>query len=234
MHHGRILIVDDDVDLQSIIQLEMQTSNFEVLSAVDGAEGLAIALKENPDLVILDVNLPSMDGLSVCRQIRAASDVPILMLSSLQQDYDKIVGLEVGADDYLGKPFNPRELVARVRALLRRFHRAQKVQGETAGSADSETLVSGPIRLNPKTHDVFCGEKELALTPIEFSLLETMLANPGQVMSRQKLLDKVWGHDFVGTERTVDTHIRNLRIKMGDEGRYIESIRGVGFKLSSS
>ena len=232
MQHGRILIVDDDLDLQSIIRLELESSNFTVLAASDGQDGLNLALSEQPDLVILDVNLPSLDGLSVCRGIRAESVVPILMLSSLQQDYDKIIGLEVGADDYLGKPFNPRELLARVRALLRRFHRAGQASPQGKESNESETMAHGSITLNPKTYDVWCADTELSLTPIEFSLLETMLRHSGQVLSRQQLLDRVWGHDFVGTERTVDTHIRNLRIKMGDHGRAIESIRGVGFKLS--
>jgi two-component system, OmpR family, alkaline phosphatase synthesis response regulator PhoP len=228
--HGTILIVDDDIDIQSIIRLDLESSNFKVIASTDGTEGLRLALTEAPDLVILDVNLPSLDGLSVCREIRSKSPVPILMLSSLQQDYDKIVGLEVGADDYLGKPFNPRELLARVRALMRRFQRAEGIEtGQEAASTD--ILRSGEIKLNSSTHDAWCGERELHLTPIEFALLETMLQHSGQVMSRQKLLDRVWGHDFVGTERTVDTHVRNLRLKMGEHARAIESVRGVGFKL---
>ena len=227
MHHGRILIVDDDSDLQEVIRIDLEASNFEVLSATDGAEGLEMALQEKPNLVILDVNLPSLDGLSVCRKLRAQSDVPILMLSSLQQDYDRIVGLEVGADDYLGKPFNPRELLARVRALLRRFTRASKSQEEDV----SQLLSHREISLDLKSHDVSCRGQALSLTPIEFSLLETFLEHPGQVFSRQQLLDRVWGHDFVGTERTVDTHVRNLRVKMGEEGKAIEAVRGIGFKL---
>lgn len=227
MQHGRILIVDDDTDLQDVIRIDLEASNFEVLSSVDGAEGLALALEAKPDLVVLDVNLPTLDGLSVCRELRAKSDVPILMLSSLRQDYDRIVGLEVGADDYLGKPFNPRELLARVRALLRRFLRARKPSDE-----ESQVLLSHRrIELDPKGHEAKCLGSELSLTPIEFALLETFLEHPGQVFSRQQLLDRVWGHDFVGTERTVDTHVRNLRVKMGNEGKAIEAVRGIGFKL---
>ena len=232
MDHGRILIVDDDVDLQAIIRLDLEASNFKVLSSTDGAEGLKMALDEKPDLVILDVNLPSLDGLTVCRRLRSQSSVPILMLSSLQQDYDKIVGLEVGADDYLGKPFNPRELLARVRALLRRFQRSSIESGAETHDSSSQALERGQLKLNPVTHDARCGEEVLSLTPIEFSLMETFLRHGGQVLSRQQLLDKVWGIDFVGTERTVDTHVRNLRLKLGEQGRAIESIRGVGFKLS--
>lgn len=233
MQHGRILIVDDDVDLQSIVRLDLEASNFTVLSSVDGQEGLDLALAEKPDLVVLDVNLPTLDGLSVCRKLRAESSVPILMLSSLHQDYDKIVGLEVGADDYLGKPFNPRELLARIRALLRRFHRATQAASDSqGGSTVSETLCRGKLKLNPLTHEAWCEDSLLSLTPIEFSLMETLLKHGGQVLSRQQLLDKVWGIDFVGTERTVDTHVRNLRLKLDKQGKVIESIRGVGFKLS--
>ena len=233
MQHGRILIVDDDIDLQSILRMDLENSNFEVLSANDGAQGLDLARSENPDLVILDVNLPTMDGLTVCRNIRSQSSVPILMLSSLRQDYDKIVGLEVGADDYMGKPFNPRELLARIRALLRRFKPGQGNESDSVlSTAEREILCLRDLTFDPSTHEVVCSGEKLSLTPIEFSLLETLLRNVGLVLSRRQLLDKVWGHDFEGTERTVDTHMRNLRIKMGTQGRAIESIRGVGFKLS--
>ena len=233
MRHGRILVIDDDRDLQSIVRLELETSNFEVISKFDGVEGLEASLTLDPELIILDINLPSLDGLSVCRRIRAVSDVPVLMLSSLGEDYDKIVGLEVGADDYLGKPFNPRELLARVRALLRRFKRSVKAnEDDQPAELKSHCLSHGCIVLDTKKHEVKCGNEMLSLTPIEFSLMEIFLSHPSQVFSRQKLLDIVWGHDFEGTERTVDTHVRNLRIKLGDQSSVIESIRGVGFKLS--
>lgn len=232
MYHGRVLIVDDDSDLQTLLRIELEASNYFVLSALDGSEGLSLALEQLPDLIILDVNLPTLDGLSVCREVRSRLDVPILMLSSLTEHFDKVVGLEVGADDYLGKPFNPRELVARVRALLRRFQRSQRtvVSSDTV-SLDSEQIRHGRLVLDTRTHESFSEGRALSLTPIEFSLLRTFLTHPNQVFSRQQLLDKVWGHDFVGTERTVDTHVRNLRLKLGDEGRSIESVRGIGFKL---
>lgn len=233
MSLGRILLVDDDVDLQSIIKMDLIASQFEVLTANDGEDGLAVALREKPDLVVLDINLPKLDGLSVCRQLRAQSDVPILMLSSLRQDYDKIVGLEVGADDYLGKPFNPRELLARVRALLRRFSRSQQEQksGQAAGQEDGKLSLDS-LSLDPLSHEVTLDGELVSLTPIEFSLLEMFLKRPGQAMSRQKILDQVWGIDFVGTERTVDTHVRNLRGKIGPYSSRLESIRGVGFRMA--
>ena len=233
MSLGRILLVDDDVDLQSIIKMDLIASQFDVITANDGETGLAKALEEKPDLVVLDINLPKLDGLSVCRQIRAESDVPILMLSSLRQDYDKIVGLEVGADDYLGKPFNPRELLARVRALLRRFTRSQREQtSQSSSDGPSECLSLDGLVLNPLSHEVTLEGELVNLTPIEFSLLEMFLKRPGQAMTRQKILDQVWGIDFVGTERTVDTHVRNLRGKIGPFSSRLESIRGVGFRLA--
>lgn len=224
MSHGRILVVDDDQDLQILLRLELERAHYEVVSVYDGQRGLEAALTSNPDLVILDINMPGLDGLSVCRELRGKSAVPILMLSSLGEDYDKIVGLEVGADDYLAKPFNPRELLARVRALLRRLKRSPDPE-------PCSKLICGDLSLCTQTHDVRADERELSLTPIEFSLLEVLLSNPGHVMSRQQLLDKVWGIDFVGTERTVDTHVRNLRQKLGSTVTRIESVRGLGFKL---
>ena len=226
MSLGRILVIDDDSDLQRLLQMELEAANYEVIASEDGQEGLDTALTASPDLVVLDVNLPSLDGLSVCRQLRAKSRVPILMLSSMREDFDKIIGLEVGADDYLGKPFNPRELLARIRALLRRL-------GDTsAPPQQANELRSGQLKLNVTTHQAWAAGKELSLTPIEFSLLEVFLRHPGQVLSRQQLLDKVWGIDFVGTERTVDTHVRNLRGKLGQVDPKVESVRGVGFKLA--
>ncbi len=227
MSQGRILMVDDDRDLQTVLRLELEAAHYQVLSSYNGAEGLKMALSDEPDLVILDINMPGLDGLSVCRELRGKSSVPILMLSSLGEDYDKIVGLEVGADDYLAKPFNPRELLARVRALMRRFKRSTE-------SAPSSRLTCGDLSLNTGTHEAWAQERELSLTPIEFSLLEVLLSNPGHVLSRQQLLDKVWGIDFVGTERTVDTHVRNLRKKLGATSTRIESVRGLGFKLFGS
>lgn len=221
----KILIVDDDKDLQRVLQLELETFSYNVCFAQDGIEALAKSRSEKPDLIILDVNLPGLDGLEVCRKVRSESNIPILMLSALREDYDRIVGLEVGADDYLGKPCNPRELLARVRALLRRSRMTQ-------GSDPVHELRIGELFLNTESHQAWQKEEPLSLTPIEFSLLEQLMANHQKVLSREELIESIWGSDFISSPRILDTHIRNLRRKLEPAGPAIDVVRGIGFKLS--
>lgn len=227
MQPPKILIVDDDKDLQRVLQLELETFSYNVCFAENGLDALAKSRSEKPDLIILDVNLPGLDGLEVCRKVRSESTVAILMLSALREDYDRIVGLEVGADDYLGKPCNPRELLARVRALLRRSRMAENnSQGEPA-----ELRIDG-LLLDRESHQVRQGKEVLALTPIEFSLLEQLMAHHQKLLSREELIESIWGSDFVSSPRILDTHIRNLRRKLDPSGPAIEVVRGIGFKLS--
>lgn len=224
MSYGKILVIEDDPDQARISSFALKDANYEVVLADTGSKGLKKAWEERPDLVILDINLPEMDGLTVCRQIRKKDDqLPIIFLSGKRADLDKIVGLEVGGDDYLTKPFNPLELVARVRALLRRTKRES--------SPKSEAAMFGNLRIDYAAHEISINDSNVDLTPIEFSLLSLFTQNPKRVFEREHIIEKVWGHDYVGDGRTVDTHVRNLRKKIKDAKIEIVAVRGVGYKL---
>lgn len=220
-----VFVVEDDPDILQLIRECLVTANFQVNSEQSGAAGLQSILKSNPDVVVLDLNLPDMDGLSVCRELRKTSALPVLILSSQGDELDKVIGLEVGADDYMAKPFHPRELVARVRALIRR-------KEGFPNSDDAKELESGSIRIDQVAHCAWFKEEQLHLTKIEFGLLKALASRPGQVFTRQTLLDLVWGSDYVGGERLVDVHIRNLRGKLGkhNESERLLSVRGVGYR----
>ena len=228
MGQGTILVIEDDLGVSRLICDSLETARFQVVSVQSGRAGLDILSKASPepDVVILDINLPDLDGLSVCRELRRFSDAPVLMLSSLDQDLDRVIGLEVGADDYLGKPFDPRELVARIRALHRRHH------GFPERGEPSVAVSRGPFNIDALAHTVHCDGVLLELTRIEFGLLNTLISDSGRVHSRQDLLDVVWGPDYVGDERLVDVHIRNLRKKIAarNSTEFIKSIRGVGYR----
>jgi len=193
-----------------------------VESAYDGAEALAKIRSLRPALVVLDLMLPKIDGWEVCRRVRATSDVPIIMLTARSEDVDKIVGLELGADDYLTKPFNPRELVARVRAVLRRYERAAK---------PTRAIHIGQVTIDPARREVTVAGKPIKLRAKEFDLLLALAQHRGLVLSRNQLLDLVWGYDFYGSTRTVDVHIAHLREKLAGSDVVIETVRGVGYKL---
>ena len=220
-----ILAVDDDEGLLRLVQLQLEPFGYKVVTAESGEEALEFFQKMTPELVILDVGLPKLDGLSVCRRIRSLGEVPVLMLSAFSQDNDRIVGLEVGADDYLGKPYNPRELLARVRALLRRSKMG------SAPNQDGEVLSLGTLELNPFTHEVAERGSPLSLTPIEFSLLKLFMSHSPSVLSREKILTMVWGVSHLGSRRLLDTHVGNLRKKLHNSSVRIVAVRGVGFKL---
>ena len=222
-----VLVVEDEESLASTLSYNLRKNGFNVVSAVDGVEGLQAARRDHPDVIILDLMLPKMDGLEVCRRIRADSDVPILMLTARSEELDKVVGLEMGADDYLTKPFSMRELMARVRALLRRSAGREPVE-------DGSRVVIDALELDVRGRTVHRHGKEIALKPKEFDLLFFMAKNAGQVFSRQQLLENVWGYDFFGGSRTVDVHVRWLREKLEEtpaRPRYILTVRGVGYKF---
>jgi DNA-binding response OmpR family regulator len=218
-----ILVVDDDEAIRELASLYLEKEGFQVTCAADGQEAVDAAHSQKPALVVLDVMLPTIDGFEVCRQLRRDSDVPILMLTARDEDVDKIVGLELGADDYLTKPFNPREMVARVKAILRRYE-----SGQRAGP----TLRLGPLTLDKQRREARVGDRELSLRTKEFELLVAFLENAGIVLGREQLLDLVWGYEFYGETRTVDVHVQHLRQKLAGSGVGIQTVRGVGYKLA--
>ncbi len=223
-----ILLVDDEQHIIDLAQMYLEQEGYRITSANDGALALQRILSEQPALVVLDLMLPGMDGWEVCRRVRARSDVPIIMLTARSDDIDKIVGLELGADDYLTKPFNPRELVARVRAILRRRGAAPSA---SPAQKPGEALVLGNLRISPERRVVTVDGREIDLRMKEFDLLLTLARDPGVVFSREKLLEIVWGYDFAGETRTVDVHIAHLRHKLSGMQANIETVWGVGYKL---
>ena len=219
----KILAVDDEHNILELIKLYLSREGYQVDTVSRGSEALPKVLQFNPDLVILDLMLPDMDGFEVCRQIRGKSKVPILMLTARKEDVDKIIGLEMGADDYLTKPFNPRELIARIRAILRRYQTGQKT---------GEIIELGKLRIDLSGHEASIDNNRLQLRTKEFALLVALAQNLGNVLSREKLLEMVWGFDYFGETRTVDVHINHLREKLADSGVNIETLRGTGYKMT--
>jgi len=223
----RILVVDDEPKIVKLAQDYLEQAGFKIASAADGTTALAIARHERPDLIVLDLSLPGMDGIDVCRMLRRESEVPIIMLTARDSETDRLIGLELGADDYITKPFSPRELVARVRAVLRR------VQGDVRQS--------GLIRVNDldidlNGHSVARRGQPVHLTPSEFTLLAILAQHPGQVFSREQLLERLYGIAYDGFARSVDAHIKNLRQKLEDDvsnPRYILTIYGIGYKFNT-
>lgn len=221
-----ILIVDDEQNIVDLARLYLEREAFRVESAADGEQALERIKSLSPALVVLDIMLPKLDGFEVCRRVRGESDVPILMLTARDEDVDKIVGLELGADDYLTKPFNPRELVARVKAILRRADRPSKAEAP---------LHIGDVTIDPAKREVVIAGEPVQLRAKEFDLLEAMAANRGIVLTREQLLDQVWGYDFYGQTRTVDVHVAHLRKHLARSASVrIETVTGVGYKLVSS
>jgi two-component system phosphate regulon response regulator PhoB len=218
-----ILVVEDEEDIRDIVAFNLRQAGFRVLETGDGRGALHLARSRQPDLVVLDLLLPDLDGREVCRRLRedqATRHLPVLMLTALASEGDRVVGFELGADDYLTKPFSPRELVLRVRAILRRTRQAH-----------SEPVVVGELSIDPERHRVEVAGQEVALTATEFRLLHHLAAHAGRVQSREVLLERVWGYSYQGYARTVDTHVRRLRKKLGPLAGYIETVRGVGYRL---
>ena len=220
----RILVVDDEAPILDLVRGYLERDGFEVETAADGPAGLAAVRATSPDVVILDVMLPGLDGIEVCRQLRTFSNAYVLMLTARGEEIDRIMGLTVGADDYLVKPFSPRELVARVKALLRRPR------------ADAATSAGGPpgLEVDEARRSVRVDGQIVGLTTLEFDLLAVLARDPGIVIRRQALLDRVWGAEFVADDHLVDVHVANLRRKLGDDParpRFVETVRGVGYRL---
>ena len=218
----KILIIEDESDVADLLTLNLRKAGFRTSTAADGAGGLQKARDDRPDFIILDLMLPKMSGLEVCKILKsdaATSQTPILMLTAKAEEIDRIVGLEFGADDYVTKPFSPREIVLRIRAIFRRGERAD------------ESLNAGPISIDPARHQVRVNGKQVHLTSLEFKLLGTLMQRRGRVQNRDRLLNEVWGYEAVIDTRTVDTHVRRLREKLGKAGDAIETVRGFGYRL---
>ncbi|HHV61657.1 MAG TPA: response regulator transcription factor [Firmicutes bacterium] len=228
---ARVLIVDDEPSIVELVKFNLEKEGFTCTGAYDGESALETVRREKPDLVILDVMLPKKDGFEICKILRQETQIPIIMLTAKDTEVDKILGLELGADDYITKPFSPRELVARVRAVLRRL-------GKGAGdSGYSNYLQVGDLTLDEARHEASVGGRKLDLTPKEFELLRLLMSNRGRVMTRDFLLETLWGYEYYGDTRTVDVHIRRLRQKLGDDPampRYIETVHGVGYKIKEA
>ena len=226
MSRNKVLVVDDDVKIVKILKLYLQQEGCEIFTAQNGSEALDLARDTHPDVIILDLLLPKIDGLEVCRILRAESDVPIIMLTAKTAERDRIIGLDLGADDYVTKPFSPKELAARVRAVLRRMPGLGRMPDE---------IKRGDIKIDFVKHEVALAGKSVNLTPIEFRLLGIMARSSGKVFSRAELIDQVFDYDFDGFEHTVDTHMRNLRRKIepdpGDP-KYIVTVFGEGYKFA--
>ncbi len=220
----KILVVDDEVDILTLLQYNLEKSGFRVISAKDGPEAIDLARREKPDLIILDIMLPSLAGTEVCKAIRnqdPTSHIPIIMLTAKSEEVDRIIGLELGADDYITKPFSPRELILRVKAVLKRGQKKEKVH----------TVTAGPIHIDVDKFSVTVNGSPVTLTATEIKLLIELIRSDGGVLSREILLDRVWGTECYVTDRTVDTHIRRLREKLGKAAEYIETVRGFGYRF---
>ncbi len=220
-----ILVAEDEPNIASFVAMYLKRAGFDVRTASTGSETLAKAASEAPALIVLDLMLPDVDGIDVCRRLRQRSNVPILMLTARDDDVDKIIGLEVGADDYLTKPFNPRELVARVKSVLRRA-------GPKPRELESQTLEHGPLRIDAGRREATVHGEEVQLAPKEFDLLWEFVDHRGLVLTRDQLLERVWGYSFAGDTRTVDVHVGQLRRKLG-EACPIVTVWGVGYKVAS-
>ncbi len=223
-----ILVVEDEGALNDLLRTELEAEGHAVRQARDGQAALRMVEEETPQLVILDWMLPGLDGLSVCRQLRQRYLMPIIMLTARGEEVDRVLGLEVGADDYLVKPFSMRELLARTRAALRRV----QLESRRAGGEPSEEVIAhGELRVDPVSHRATIADEDLALTPKEFDLLLLFASNPGRAFNREFLIERLWGTDYEGFDRAVDNHIRRLRSKMGDYGDKITTIWGLGYRF---
>jgi DNA-binding response OmpR family regulator len=223
-----IVVAEDERDLNTLVRRHLEDEGHRVVQVYDGAEAVLAVRRERPDLLVLDWMMPKLDGLEVCRRVRRESIVPILMLTARSEEIDRVLGLEVGADDYLVKPFGIRELLARVHALLRRVELFRE-----AGNDTPPVLTAGPLQIDLAQHTVTVDGDGVELTPKEFDLLALLVRNPGRAFARDYLLEKVWGYDYAGFDRTVDTHVLRLRKKLGESGDQIETVWGVGYRLAA-
>jgi DNA-binding response OmpR family regulator len=229
MERRRVLIIDDERELRTMLSAYLEAEGFETFEATDGAQGLESMAEAEPDLVILDVGLPGLDGFEVLRQLRQRSDVPVIMLTARAEEVDRVVGLTVGADDYVTKPFSPRELSARITAILRRSTMAMR-----NSEGDDEVLRFDGLIIDPAKRELVCDGQSVEMSTLEFDLLAALAASPGRVFTREQLMETVWGWDYFGVDRVVDVHVVNIRRALGDDPahpRFVGTVRGVGYKF---
>ncbi|GAB6416825.1 response regulator transcription factor [Bacillus luti] len=221
MSKYRVLVVDDESDMRQLVGMYLDNFGYEWGEAENGKEALTKLESDHYDFVVLDIMMPEMDGLSVCKEIRKTSDVPIIFLTAKGEEWNRVNGLRMGADDYIVKPFSPGELIARMEAVLRRYTKQEQ----------QEEIEFGPILINEKSRRIEANGEPISLTVKEFDLLYFLCQHTGQVFSREQLLEKVWGYDYAGSTRTVDTHVKTMRLKLGESGNYIQTVWGVGYKF---
>ncbi|CDN34662.1 response regulator transcription factor [Bacillus thuringiensis] len=221
MNKYRVLVVEDESDMRQLVGMYLDNFGYEWGEAENGKEALKKLETDHYDFVVLDIMMPEMDGLSVCKEIRKTSDVPIIFLTAKGEEWNRVNGLRMGADDYIVKPFSPGELVARMEAVLRRYTKQEQ----------QEEIQFGPILINEKSRRIEANGESISLTVKEFDLLYFLCQHTGQVFSREQLLEKVWGYDYAGSTRTVDTHVKTMRLKLGESGNYIQTVWGVGYKF---
>ena len=221
----KILVVEDDPRISDVLEYALKADGYEVQTAQRGREAAEIARRSSPGLIVLDVGLPDIDGFEVCRIVRKSSDVPVIFLTSRSDEIDRVVGLEIGGDDYIVKPFSPRELLARIKAILRRNQRSET----TPSSEPRNHLKYGPITIDPEKFRIQCHGRDISLTAQEFKLLELLVRHPGRVFTREQVLNRAWGDGGLVADRTIDVHVRSLRRKFGDLD-FIETVRGIGYR----
>ncbi|MEH7456991.1 DNA-binding response regulator [Bacillus pseudomycoides] len=221
MNKYKVLLVDDESDMRQLVGMYLDNFGYEWGEAENGKEALQKLETNHYDFVVLDIMMPEMDGISVCKEIRKTSDVPIIFLTAKGEEWNRVNGLRMGADDYIVKPFSPGELIARMEAVLRRYTKQEQ----------QEELQFGPILINEKSRRIETNGETISLTVKEFDLLYFLCQHHGQVFSREQLLEKVWGYDYAGSTRTVDTHVKTMRLKLGESGNYIQTVWGVGYKF---
>ncbi|PEC22342.1 response regulator transcription factor [Bacillus cereus] len=221
MSKYKVLVVDDESDMRQLVGMYLDNFGYEWGEAENGKEALRKLEADHYDFVVLDIMMPEMDGLSVCKEIRKTSDVPIIFLTAKGEEWNRVNGLRMGADDYIVKPFSPGELIARMEAVLRRYTKQEQ----------QEEIQFGPILINEKSRRIETDGQAVSLTVKEFDLLYFLCQHNGQVFSREQLLEKVWGYDYAGSTRTVDTHVKTMRLKLGESGNYIQTVWGVGYKF---
>ncbi|KIL46299.1 response regulator transcription factor [Jeotgalibacillus campisalis] len=229
----KVLVVDDEQSIVTLLKYNLEQAGYEVVTALDGQDGKQKAIEEKPDLIVLDLMLPKMDGIEVCKQLRQEQiQTPIIMLTARDDEFDKVLGLELGADDYMTKPFSPREVVARAKAILRRTKQAEVIAPEEAD--EDHSFKVGDVKVFPDQYEAYYKDKQLDLTPKEFELLLYLVENKGRVLTRDQLLQAVWNYDFAGDTRIVDVHISHIREKIEENTKkplYIKTIRGLGYKM---